>query len=231
MSSPTERTSDALRKLVRRQWVVELEALFDLLGTRSRMTVFRRLKEVGYRSSFTHAGRYYTLADLPDFDALGLWFYRDIGFSRAGTLKQTVPVHVEEAPDGRTHAELERVLHVRVHNTLLDLIRKGRIGRQRFAGVQLYVSADSARASEQMARRAEVAKLVAEVVRVLSTEETVEVLVEALRAAPTVPPAPLVAARLAARGIRIEARHVQQAYETYGLEPRKKTPGSRPSPP
>jgi len=83
------------------------------------MTVFRRLRQAGYRSSFTHGGRYYTLQDVPNFDEQGLWFHRDIGFSRAGTLKQTVAIQVEQAPDGRTHDELQHVLRVRAHNTLL----------------------------------------------------------------------------------------------------------------
>jgi hypothetical protein len=60
------------------------------------MTVFRRLREVGYRTSFTHRGQYYTLAERPEFDASGLWFHGDIGFSRSGTLKETTAVPVTE---------------------------------------------------------------------------------------------------------------------------------------
>ena len=122
----------ALHTLVRRVPVVTLETLFNTLGTRSRMTAFRRLRQVGYLSSFTHGGRWYTLSDIPKFDPQGLWFHRDIGFSRAGTLKQTVAVQVEEAPEGRTHGELQHLLRVRVHNTLLDLLRQGRLGRERW---------------------------------------------------------------------------------------------------
>ena len=53
------------------------------------MSVFRRLRELGYLSSYTHNGRYYTLAGVPDFDENGLWFHRGIGFSQVGTLKET----------------------------------------------------------------------------------------------------------------------------------------------
>jgi hypothetical protein len=91
----------ALQKCIRRRRVVDLEELFCALGTRSRMTVFRRLKMAGYRSSFTHAGRFYTLFDIPVFDELGLWFHRDAGFSLAGNLKESVAWHIEESPNGR----------------------------------------------------------------------------------------------------------------------------------
>lgn len=219
----------ALHKLVRRVHVVTLETLFSTLGTGSRMTVFRRLRQVGYLSSFTHGGRYYTAHDIPKFDQHGLWFHRDIGFSLASTLKQTVAVQVEQAPDGRTHDELRHLLRVRVHNTLLDLLRQGRIGRERLQRVYLYVSAEPGRAAEQVAARKELAVSLAEMLRVATDEEVVEVLVEALRAAPAIPEPAIVAGRLVARGIRLEPHHVEQVYEEHGLVPGKKT--ARPSSP
>ncbi len=223
--------TERLRKLVRRISVFDLEALFGALGTRSRMTVLRRLRQVGYLSSFTHGGRYYTLRDIPQFDVFGLWFYRDIGFSQAGTLKQTVALQVEQTPDGRTHDELRHLLRVRVHNTLLDLLRQGRIGRERLQRVYLYVSADPERAAAQAAARREMGAALAEMLRVATDEEVVEVLVEALRAAPEIPAPAVVAGRLVARGVRLEPHHVEQVYEEHGLVPGKKTapPNSQPS--
>ena len=212
-----------LLRLVRRRRVVELGDLCDVLGTQSRMTVFRRLREVGYRTSYTHRGRYYTLIEVPDFDEWGLWFHRDIGFSQAGTLKETAAVQVEEAPDGRTHTELQQLLRVRVHNTLLGLVRERRIGREDFEGALLYVSAQPTRAAEQVRRRREADRVLAEALRVLTPEQTIEVLVEALRGSAEVPTPDVVAMRLAARGIGIERRHVQQVYDAHGLVPGKKT--------
>ena len=129
MTSKQE-SKETLRKLVKKRSVFDLDALFDALGTRSRMTVFRRLQQVGYLSSFTHGGRFYTLENIPQFDEFGLWFHRDIGFSQAGTLKETVVLQVEKTPEGRTHEELQHLLRVRAHNTLLKLLRQGRIGRE-----------------------------------------------------------------------------------------------------
>ena len=128
MTSKQE-SKETLRKLVKKRSVFDLDALFDALGTRSRMTVFRRLQQVGYLSSFTHGGRFYTLENIPQFDEFGLWFHRDIGFSQAGTLKETVVLQVEKTPEGRTHEELQHLLRVRAHNTLLKLLRQGRIGQ------------------------------------------------------------------------------------------------------
>ena len=146
-----------------------------------------------------------------------------MGFSAEGTLKDTVVAHVERAPDGRTHAELHHVLRVRMHNTLLALVNEGRIAREHFGNVSLYVSAYAPRASLQLAGRQELARVMDEVCRVLTDDEIIEVLAEALRAAGIPEPA-VVAARLAARGVRIEPRLVRQAFDAHGLVPGKKTP-------
>jgi hypothetical protein len=220
-----------LERMFRREKVLDMSTLGGRFPSRSRRSLFRDLTALGYLTSYSHAGRYYTLADIVDFDELGLWFFRDIGFSRAGTLKQTVAIQVEEAPDGRTHSDLRHLLGVRVHNTLLGLVREGRVAREPFEGLHLYVSADAERAAQQMERRTEAVRVVTGALRAPTSEETMEILVEALRAAPQVPEAALVAKRLAARGLQVEGRHVQQVFEAHGLQPGKKTaqPSSRPS--
>ena len=212
-----------LRRLVHRKKVLDMRALQAHVEGRSRRSLFRDLASLGYRTSFTHTGRYYTLADIPDFDEWGLWFHGEIGFSRAGTLKETAAGQVEDTPDGRTHGELSQLLRVRVHNTLLDLVRAERIGREPYRGKLLYVSADPERAAEQVQHREETDRALAEALRVPTDEEVVEVLVETLRAAPEVPEPLLVAKRLAARGLRLEPHHVEQVFEEHGLVPGKKT--------
>lgn len=214
---------EEIRSWLRRKKVADMKELREMLGGRSKRSVFRDLGEAGYRTSYTHVGRYYTLQDIPVFDDQGLWFHRDVGFSRAGTLKQTAAIQVERTPEGRTHDELQGLLRVRVHNTLLALVRQGRIARERVGRVYLYVSADAERAAQQVKKRVELSASLAEMLRVPTDEEVVEVLVEALRAAPAIPATDQVARRLVARGIRLEPHHVQMVYEEHGLVPGKKT--------
>jgi hypothetical protein len=220
-----------LQRMFRREKVLDMRTLGGRFPSRSRRSLFRDLAGLGYLTSYSHAGRFYTLADSADFNELGLWFFRDIGFSRAGTLKQTVAIQVEDAPDGRTHAELRHLLGVRVHNTLLGLVREGRVAREPFEGRHLYLSVDAERAARQMEQRTEVVRVATEALRTPTSEETMEILVEALRATPQIPEAALVAKRLAARGVRVEGRHVRQVFAAHGLQSEKKTarPSSRPS--
>ena len=69
-----------LQKIFRRYQIVDMNMRFQTLKTKSRMSIFRRLREIGYLSSYTHTGRYYTLSRIPQFDNYGLWFYQALVF-------------------------------------------------------------------------------------------------------------------------------------------------------
>lgn len=211
MLDPLE-AKTALRKLFRRTPVVELDALFETLQTRSRMSVFRRMKEVGYLSSYTHAGRFYTLREVPQFDAFGLWRHRDVGFSRAGTLKATVVEAVDQSPVGRTHAELQELLRVRVFNTLLELVRAEKVRREALASRgALYVSADKTLACEQLERRLKAGPTTT------TSAWVIEVLLELLHGA-TVEARPVdVARRLNSRGLSITVEQTREVFDRYKL--------------
>jgi len=143
----------ALNKLFRTRLVVLLDDLRRALKTQSRTTIFRVLSAVGYLTSYSHAGRYYTLERIHQFDSRGLWQYRDIGFSSQGTLRATLVHFVETSPAGQTHGELQDVLHLRVHDTLRLLVEARELKREQFQDTYVYLSAKSDRASRQWAQR------------------------------------------------------------------------------
>jgi len=87
----------------------------------SHMTVFRALKKHGYYTSYNHNAAYYTPADVPQFDEWGLWAWRDVHFSREGTLLNTLRALVTQAPAGLTVGELQQRLQTRVANLLSRL--------------------------------------------------------------------------------------------------------------
>ena len=92
-----------LRSLFQKTRAMDMPSIETAMGGRSMRSLYRDLSALGYLSSFTHKGRFYTLAGIPDFDEHGLWFHEGIGFSRAGTLIETVVRLVEASEAGRTH--------------------------------------------------------------------------------------------------------------------------------
>jgi hypothetical protein len=142
-----------LVRLLKEQKIATLPELKAALGTEVDSTVFRKLRELSYLTSYSHRGRYYTLQEIPRFDDLGLWWFRSVGFSKYGTLVATVETLVESSEAGYSAAELEGMLLVSVKAPARKLVQGGRLVRQEVAGRYLYLSVQPTRSNEQRRRR------------------------------------------------------------------------------
>ncbi len=99
------RISEQLTALFAKQPCWMIRSLAAELGY-SVPSVRRFLAAVGYYSSFTHNGKWYTLRPIPSFNRDGLWFHQEMGFSRAGSLAETLTVLTENNPAGVTAGQL-----------------------------------------------------------------------------------------------------------------------------
>ena len=210
----------ALRALFKKNQLVMLPDIYTALGTTSRMSAFRRLRELDYLSSFSHVGRYYTLPSAANFGPQGLWFYGEVGFSRFGNLKATVIQLVDQSIAGKTHEELERQLRVRVHNTLLGLVRSGKLTRKTFDGVFVYLSIRADKMRQQLTYRREGARDSTQ--DVLPDGIVIEVLAEIIHANRVQIDPSAIIERLVARGIGITVSQFNQLCTRLDL---KKTAG------
>ena len=146
-------SAEKMLSLFRKNKVVKLTSITELNPHRSRCSIFRDLKHLGYMTSYNNAGRYYTLSEIPIFDKNGIWQYEGAFFSVYGSLKNTAKSLVDNSLAGRTHDELRGMLGVRVQNTLHDLVSEMAIMREKHIGAYVYVSADNEIHSKQMACR------------------------------------------------------------------------------
>jgi hypothetical protein len=103
----------------------------------------RYLSEVGYYSSFTHNGKWYTLRTTPRFDRDGIWFFDVVGFSRAGSLTNTLIKLIIRSQAGMTSEQLGAKLHCRCHSVLVQLYRQGKLQRQKQGRSYIYLAVDS----------------------------------------------------------------------------------------
>jgi hypothetical protein len=146
---PVQRLLD----LFHRQTIATLPELRQALETQANRTVFRRLSDLEYHTSYSHRGAYYTLDSLVRFDAQGLWSHGDVRFSRQGTLLDTATELVSQAPAGCFARELEEAVQVPVKDALRQLLERGRLQRRPCPERYLYGAADRARWQEQWAAR------------------------------------------------------------------------------
>lgn len=133
--------------------IATLDQLQEALGKPSRATVYRKLDELQYLSSYSHRGKYYTLKSNARFNNLGLWNFSSVWFSQFGNLLQTSEVLVHRSGAGYSAAELKDILEVKTKHALTQLVREGRLQRETFNSIYVYFSGEKDVASLQINAR------------------------------------------------------------------------------
>jgi len=204
---------ELLKAVFEKQRVLVIDQLYDLINTKSRVTVFRYLRELGYLTSYTHNGRYYTLPSIAQFDQDGIWHYGDIGFSSHGTLMDTLAHFITTSQAGKTNCELEKLCRTKVQNSLQNLLRPKKIAKASQAKPCLYVSPDLTISEQQIKMRSAVGSK-----KRLPEWMVGEILVETIRSFPVQPNIEEVMRRLSKRGSSITREQVKQVFEENALE-------------
>lgn len=131
-----------------------IDELKITLRTQCRMTVFRKLSMLGYISSYSHSGKYYSLKRIARYNKYGIWSYQSALFSKNGTLKNTIEFLIDSSTKGYTASELNNILKVKVEDTLLELVRKKIVMRKKMSGIYMYYSrARNLRKKQELTRR------------------------------------------------------------------------------
>lgn len=130
----------AMRQFISAQ-VMTLSQLEVLLSC-SQRSVQRYLSKWCCIRSYNHNGKYFTLPAIAHFDSFGIWKYNDVGFSRFGTLRETVVHLVASSPAGLTASELGDVLSVNAHSFISQFRADLRLKREKCEGVLVYFCSD-----------------------------------------------------------------------------------------
>lgn len=159
---PTRQADLALLQFLTSKTIATMDELKSAMGTHADVTVYRALKRLSYRSSYTHGGQYYSLDRLIQFDSSGLCSIGEVRFSKDGTLADTLERIVTSSPAGHFAQELENIVQVGVRETLLRLVNNRRIARLRIARSYLYMAKNASVRRQQLAvREAELGEPVA----------------------------------------------------------------------
>jgi hypothetical protein len=191
----------------------------------SHMTVVRALNKHGYYSSYNHNGKFYVLRDVPHFDEWGLWSWRDVRFSQAGTLISTTVHLVDQAPAGYTTQELTTRLLVDVAHLLSRLVRERKLSEKALGGRHVvYLSSNSDRARSQWEQRQQLPIAPVSQRRVglpvgIDSQRVIDILRQIITAPEGRPD--LWARQLKTHGVPASASEVQRVMEHYALEKKR----------
>lgn len=151
---PEQFAGNALQAFLEEEKVATLAQLAHALAGPAPITVRRKLKDLSCLSSYSHAGKYYTLPKIAQWNDQGLWSWKGIRFSKHRTLKRTIEAWVVGSEAGYFEPELQKGLKVQVRVSLGNLLQEGRIGREKVSGLYLYGSPEAAaRLRQTLARR------------------------------------------------------------------------------
>lgn len=210
---------EKLREEFLKRGVLDIKDVYKIIQTSSRTTAYRYLQKLEALSSYSHAGKYYTLKEVAEFDKDGLWHHGDISFSKHGTLMNTI-VHLVAACDsGKSCSELEKQQRVYVQNALLELVKSKKLARQVVDGIYIYVSTDPNQSKKQIENRHSQEKITP-----LPDWIIMQVLVATIKCVSGYVTANDVALQLKKQGSSVTLGQVQDVFKLYSLE--KKTPDS-----
>ncbi len=132
--------ANTLKTLLQKKKTATIEELKSILDTSVNMTIFRKPKKISYITSYSHAGKYYTLPEIPDFDENGIWNNNSVMFSIHGSLQKTAQAFVENSEGGYSARELKKILRVEVKEPLLNLYRLKQLYRKKIQDCYVYFS-------------------------------------------------------------------------------------------
>ena len=205
-------------KAFRRRKILTLVEVAELIRSTVH-TARRRLKEWRAHSSYNKNGRYYTLPDVPEFDANGLWRWRGVFFSRHGNLTETVIELICRSKAGLDAAEMRKLLGLDPRSFLSAFAGHPRLRREKTQGRFVYYCADSAICSKQRQRRLTMRKTA----RLPAEFEAIAILVEKIKH-PVLSIEEL-SRRLRKKKLHIEPEMIRTLFAHHGLV-EKKTPHS-----
>lgn len=129
---------ERIGEIFREKKVHSLAGISEQLGIGDRM-VQRYLKDLHGLTSYTHRGQYVTLPDMARFDEHGLWFYRQVGFSRFGNSLSTIVGLIEQSRRGFSREQLEAILKIGISKQIQILVQRERVHRVKLGSKYLYI--------------------------------------------------------------------------------------------
>jgi hypothetical protein len=175
-------TQTELKELFKINIALDMDYLLRKTGS-SRITILRRLKEIGYQTSYDHNGKYFALSEFLNFDKSRLFEHKGIHFFKNGGLQELIIQEINSSEKGYNAEELSSKIKTRVSNQLRLFTKKGMIVRKKYSEVYIYFSIDETYQQKQISNRETELKISStpEDINVSNEKITIKILLEILK--------------------------------------------------
>ena len=107
-------------------------------------TLRRDINDLNGITSYTHRGKFITLPNIPIFDNYGIWFYKDIGFTKYKNSLDLIIRSIDNS-EGITKEELEGILRIKISKQIQILLSQKRLNRVKLGAKYFYLSEELAK--------------------------------------------------------------------------------------
>lgn len=145
-------TTQLAIKTFKREKILTLPKLASILGCSTR-TAQTKLNLWNTYTSYNKNGKYYTLPEIPQFNHHGLWWYKDVAFSKNGNLKKTIIHLIIISPSGLTGKQLGDLLGLVPQSFLHHFRDCPGICREKHDGVYVYFANNASVYEKQVQQR------------------------------------------------------------------------------
>jgi len=144
--------SNSLKEMFEKSKVLTLNQVSGARNCSIR-TVQRQFAELAVLRSYNKNSHYYTLSEIAQFNAHGIWCYRDILFSKYGDLRQTVKHAIVDSDDGLSSKEIGDIVNLLPRSFMHHFREMEGVFREKHEGVYVYFSSDPNIYARQKSKR------------------------------------------------------------------------------
>lgn len=135
---------ETIERIIRKNQIRSFETIDGKVDC-SAITLRRDIKIIGGITSFTHRGKYITLADIPVFDKNGIWFCEKVGFTKFKSSLDLIVSIINNTKAGITKEEIEEILRIRISKQIQILLKQNRLHRVKLGAKYFYLSEELAK--------------------------------------------------------------------------------------
>lgn len=130
---------ELIERIIRKDQIQTFENILSKIYC-SPITLRRDIKAIGGITSYTHRGKYITLPDIPVFNEFGIWFCKDIGFTKFKNSFDLIVNIINSAEKGITREKIEEILSIKISKQIQILLSQNRLHRVKLGAKYLYLS-------------------------------------------------------------------------------------------
>ena len=133
-----------VKKIIRKNKIQTFNKILNKMNC-SSITLRRDIKAICGITSFTHRGKYVTLVDIPVYDKFGIWFYKDIGFTKFRNSLDLIVSIINSSEQGIAKEEIEELLRIKISKQIQILLSQNRLNRVKLGAKYFYLSEELAK--------------------------------------------------------------------------------------